>query len=136
VVLLSKFIFYWIYLKVLLSSSVLLSPAESRNLTHPCGVRNYTISSFDREAAAQKWDIVKVVVSQIFNRNVQFGLTFVKFTIVPDPNEPQMIGAFTLRKPLGLMDEDDDGSQPSRIGAMFAKSIANKGSNKGVLVLL
>lgn len=112
-----------------------MSPVECRNLTTPCGVRTYSASSFDRETAAQKWDVVKIVVSQIFNKQIQFGLSFVKFTVVGDANAPQKIGAFALRKPLGgLMDEDEDDSQHSRIGAMFAKSIGNKTSNKGIRI--
>jgi hypothetical protein len=85
------------------------------------------VGMFDRETAAQKWDLVKIVLSQIFNKHTQFGLSFIKFTAAPDPDEPVKIGMFSLRKPLGVTeDEDEDSAQPSRIGAMFAKSMASK----------
>lgn len=78
-------------------------------------------------SSSQKWDLVKLVVSQPFNKQTQFGLTFAKFTTPPDPDAPVKIGAFTLKKPLNTSDDDLlEDEEPVRIGAMFAKSLANK----------
>jgi len=112
-----------------------MSPADSRTLKNPNGVRNYTASTFDRETAAQKWDLVKIVVSQIFNKQTQFGLTFVKFTAAADPDDPPKIGIFSIRKPLGLTNDEDE-EEPSRIGAMFAKSLSKKKGNQCFQMLL
>jgi hypothetical protein len=105
---------------------VLMSPIDSRALKNPCCVRSYSLNTFDRETAAQKWDLVKVAVSQIFNIHTQFGLTFIKFTA----DAPSKIGMFSLRTPLGgITDEEEIEEDPLRIGSMFAKSLANKNRN-------
>ncbi|ODM91803.1 DNA repair protein XRCC1, partial [Orchesella cincta] len=94
--------------EVLLSSTAFMSPLDSREGKNSGGVKSFSLNYLCKPIAAQKWDLVKILVSQPFNRHVQYGLTFIKFTAAPDPNEPKKIGIFALRKPLGGVDSDDD----------------------------
>ncbi|OXA42604.1 DNA repair protein XRCC1 [Folsomia candida] len=109
--------------EVLLNSAILMTASDSRNLKNPCGVRNFTIASLDKETSAQKWDLVKLIVTQQFNTQTQFGLNFVKFRAPGDPTAPAKIGVFAIRKTGIGNDEDDEDDEQFRIGTLFAKKM-------------
>lgn len=114
-----------------------MSTSDSRSLTNIAGVRSYYASQLDRETSAEKWDLVKVVVTQLFNKHTQYGLTFIKLTAAPEPksssDEPKKIGIFSLKKPLVMEDElglgfEEEEDEDVRLGAMFEKSWKTKGT--------
>lgn len=51
----------------------------------------------------EKWDRIKIVCTQPFNRHVQYGLSFITFHSPeckePQPKVQQTIGKFVLRPP-------------------------------------
>lgn len=53
-----------------------MSPIESRQSTNKNKVRMFTAEQLTPECK-QKWDRVKIVCTQPFNRHVQYGLSFV-----------------------------------------------------------
>lgn len=105
-----------------------MSPLESREGKNLNGVRNFTVNTLSKPIAAQKWDLAKVVVSQPFNKHVQYGLTFIKFVAAPDPNEAPKIGGFALRAPVGGDDSDDDDLKP---GSLFSKVLKSPKKDLG-----
>ncbi|XP_059061921.1 LOW QUALITY PROTEIN: DNA repair protein XRCC1 [Achroia grisella] len=62
--------------QVLVPSCVFLSPAESRRDPGAGRVRSFTADHL-AAAAAQRWDRVRVVCSQPYNKHCKYGLTFV-----------------------------------------------------------
>lgn len=103
-----------------------MGPLESREGKNLCGVKNFSINGLSKPIAVQKWDLVKVQVSQPFNRHVQYGLSFIHFNVAPDPDEPQKIGVFGLRKPIGGGDSDSD--EDLRPGSLFNRKFSPKGN--------
>lgn len=54
-----------------------MSPTDSRNSSNPNRVRFFDKSSLVESIASQKWDLVKILCTQPFNKHVQYGLSFV-----------------------------------------------------------
>ena len=94
-----------------------MSPAESKSLSHPNRTKMFS-DSLSKNLAAQKWDLIKVVCSQPFNKRTQFGTSFINIIVYPDPNDQPKIGDFGIRTAPIDGDEDQD---PIRIGSFFAK---------------
>lgn len=65
------------YQQILLSTSFMSVP-ESRNSTSTNRVHCFDRSKLDATVRDQKWDLIKIVCSQPFNKHVQYGLSFVK----------------------------------------------------------
>lgn len=63
-----------------------MTPPESKDSSYPNRVRCFKKSSLVESIASQKWDLVKVLCSQPFNTNVQYGLSFIKFHITEEEN--------------------------------------------------
>ncbi|EFA01797.1 DNA repair protein XRCC1 [Tribolium castaneum] len=87
--------------KVLLVMSSFMTPLEARQGTNPNKVRMFTQEHLSKPECEQKWDRVKIVCTQPFNRHVQYGLSFITFHTPGDkPNGTPVqttIGKFTLR---------------------------------------
>lgn len=106
--------------KVLLVASSFMTPVEARNGEHPNRVRMFTRDQLSKPAVDERWDRVKVVCRQPFNRHVQYGLTFLKLHTsqgeTPDAGAGQQqtkLGRFVVR------DEDPDVGD-LRVGSLFA----------------
>lgn len=54
-----------------------MSPTESRSSSNANRVRFFDKSSLVESIASQKWDLVKILCTQPFNKHVQYGLSFV-----------------------------------------------------------
>lgn len=65
------------YQQILLSTSFMSVP-ESRNSTSTNRVQCLDRNKLDAGVRDQKWDLIKIVCSQPFNKHVQYGLSFVK----------------------------------------------------------
>merc|ERR1712212_431686 len=63
--------------KVILVASSFLSPIESRNETQLTRVRMFTADKLNSEIAKEKWDIIKAVCTQPFNKSFKYGLSFI-----------------------------------------------------------
>lgn len=65
--------------KVLLVMSSFMMPLEARQGSNPNKVRMFTQDQLSKPECEQKWDRVKIVCTQPFNRHVQYGLSFITF---------------------------------------------------------
>ncbi|KAL4224049.1 positive regulation of DNA ligase [Mactra antiquata] len=65
--------------QVLLVASSFMTPMEARNGTNRNSVRMFDSSKLSATVVGQKWDRVKVVCTQPFNKTSTFGLSFIKF---------------------------------------------------------
>lgn len=65
------------YQQILLSTSF-MQALESRNSTSTNRVKCFAKVALDATVCEQKWDLIKFVCSQTFNKHVQYGLSFVK----------------------------------------------------------
>ncbi|CAH1263828.1 XRCC1 [Branchiostoma lanceolatum] len=107
--------------QVLLVASSFMSPAESKQGNNPHRVRMFSIEKLSNSVKDQKWDRVKIVCTQPFNKNVQYGLSFIKFHSPPSGSPqakknptPKKLGKFALK--------DDDGDEDKvTIGSFFSK---------------
>lgn len=73
------------YQQILLPSS-LMSITECRNETSPNRVRCFGKSALVQEVAERKWQMVKIICTQPYNRSFKYGLAFVKIhTPAPSP---------------------------------------------------
>ncbi|KAG8229896.1 hypothetical protein J437_LFUL009760, partial [Ladona fulva] len=86
--------------KVLLMTSSFMSPMEARNVVNPNRVRMFSSDKLDSSSVKEKWDRVKVVCTQPFNKHIQYGLSFLNLNSPPEkvePKAPIMFGKFSLR---------------------------------------
>lgn len=82
--------------------SSFMTPMEARNLTNNNRVRLFTYKDLTTPARDEKWDRVKIVCTQPFNKHVQFGLSFITLqtpqeTKTEDQPASLSLGKFTLR---------------------------------------
>ncbi|VUZ45271.1 unnamed protein product [Hymenolepis diminuta] len=73
--------------EVLLPSSTFMSPTDSKKGVSLTRVRIFSSNELNMPIANQKWDIAKVICSQPFNSELQFGLSFIRFYRAPDASE-------------------------------------------------
>ncbi|XP_076274123.1 DNA repair protein XRCC1 [Rhynchophorus ferrugineus] len=85
--------------KVFLVMSSFMTPLESRQSQNINKVRMFKQKDFSETERNEKWDRVKIICTQPFNRHVQYGLSFVNFYSNGGEEEPakQSIGKFTIR---------------------------------------
>ncbi|KRT80963.1 hypothetical protein AMK59_6305 [Oryctes borbonicus] len=86
--------------KVLLVMSSFMSPLESRQSTNINKVRMFSYDQLSAPERDEKWDRIKIVCTQPFNRHVQYGLSFITFhTSIKDEEKGQVhhVGKFALR---------------------------------------
>ncbi|XP_060530345.1 DNA repair protein XRCC1 [Cylas formicarius] len=87
--------------KVLLVMSSFMTPLESRQSQNINKVRMFKTEDFSDPERNEKWDRVKIVCTQPFNRHVQYGLSFVRFYASTEKDEMKpaclTIGKFVVR---------------------------------------
>ncbi|KAK2844919.1 hypothetical protein Q5P01_011578 [Channa striata] len=107
--------------EVLLVTSSFMSPTESRNGTNMNRVRFFGPNQLQKSTAQEKWDRVKIVCSQPYNKNIAYGLAFVKFHSPPDKNDPSPTTSPKLTK-LGqfkVKDESPSSGPSLQPGSFF-----------------
>ncbi|XP_040195805.1 putative short transient receptor potential channel 2-like protein [Rana temporaria] len=62
----------------LLPTATLMSPADSKLEKNARGVRMFKEGDFLEETAGEKWDRLRITCSQPFNKQAQFGLSFIR----------------------------------------------------------
>ncbi|KAG5876639.1 hypothetical protein JTB14_012984 [Gonioctena quinquepunctata] len=102
--------------KVLLVTSSFMTPIEARQSQNPHKVRMFTREHLSKPECEEKWDRVKVVCTQPFNKHVQYGLSFITLHTKGGKEAgtplPTSLGKFALRP-----DSPDELSA----GSLFAK---------------
>ncbi|CAH8845963.1 unnamed protein product [Trichobilharzia szidati] len=105
---------------VLLPSSSFMSPVDAKNETNLNRVRVFSGDQFTKSVASQKWDIVKFVCSQPFNKTLQYGISFVFFHTPATSNPPADNNKGI--KVDSLITEDDTDSLDFKPGSLFQAS--------------
>lgn len=105
--------------QVLLVASSFMSPLDSRNNTNRNSVRMFGPEKLSKTTTSEKWDRVKIVCTQPFNKTSSYGLSFIKFHTPPvagEQGEPKgvakKLGAFLIKP-----EKEDD----IHMGSLFAK---------------
>ncbi|XP_046664912.1 DNA repair protein XRCC1 [Homalodisca vitripennis] len=101
--------------KVLLVTSSLMTLKEAKDGTNTNSVRFFKNTDLSKPTANEKWDRVKIVCTQPFNKHVQYGLAFVVVhSSGSSSNESgSTLGRFALK--------EDDNELPVAVGSWFAK---------------
>ncbi|XP_024123935.1 DNA repair protein XRCC1 isoform X2 [Oryzias melastigma] len=116
--------------EVLLVTSSFMSPTESRNGTNLNRVRFFGPSQLQKSTAQEKWDRVKIVCSQPYNKNIAYGIAFVKFHSPPDKNDPPTSSPkLTKLGQFRIKDESPSSGSSLQPGSLFFnRENANKSS--------
>eukprot|EP00112_Aurelia_sp_Birch-Aquarium-sp1_P026789 Seg973.2 transcript_id=Seg973.2/GoldUCD/mRNA.D3Y31 product="DNA repair protein XRCC1" protein_id=Seg973.2/GoldUCD/D3Y31 len=115
--------------KVLLVASSFMSPAESKAGTLLSRVRMFGPETLNKAVSSEKWDRIKVVCTQPYNKDEPYGLAFINLHSPPEDEKQtskkpistttdaskfkSKIGRFTLK--------DDSEKDDISIGSYFAK---------------
>ncbi|KAJ8913467.1 hypothetical protein NQ315_013847 [Exocentrus adspersus] len=86
--------------KVLLVASSFMTPLEARQSQNVNKVRMFTKDHFSKPECDEKWDRVKIVCTQPFNKHVQYGLSFINIHATDNKAAASTqvhIGKFILR---------------------------------------
>ncbi|XP_074429101.1 protein XNDC1N [Larus michahellis] len=73
----------------LVPSVALMTPADSKLGQNRCGVRMFKEADFLALAVGQKWDRLRLTCSQPFNKQGQFGLSFIRLRTPQDAEHPE-----------------------------------------------
>ncbi|XP_062499516.1 DNA repair protein XRCC1-like isoform X2 [Corticium candelabrum] len=111
--------------EVLLVTSSFMSPSESKSGANKSRVKMFGKQMLSKVTVDQKWDRVKIICTQPYNKNVKYGLVFVRLHGPPDEsdttnttNKQQVtFGAFKLR--------DDVDTASLRVGSLFESQKAS-----------
>lgn len=94
--------------EVLLGMSTFMTPGDSKQWTNTNRVRMFGKDKFSKGVAEQKWDRVKLVCTQPYNKSEKYGLSFVKLHSTPDaatdapaPTSPKKLGVFSMKDEAG-----------------------------------
>ncbi|XP_077482947.1 DNA repair protein XRCC1 isoform X2 [Amblyomma americanum] len=104
---------------VLLGASSFMTPMDARQGANLNRVRMFGSEKLSQSFIKEKWDRVKVVCTQPFNKSIQYGLAFIKLHSPEDssskagPSPKAALGSFQLK------DEEDEADLA--VGAWFAK---------------
>lgn len=111
--------------QVLLAASSFMSPLESRNDTKNNRVRMFGPEKLAQNLKNEKWDCVQIVCTQPFNKNVQYGLSFIKFHSPPDQSKHSSTDEAESKESLRLdafkLKADGDDSDKLAVGSLFQK---------------
>jgi len=117
---------------VLLPATLLMSPSDSRSNTNRNQVKMLQANDLNKTCLNEKWDRLKIVCEQKFNRLNQFGLCFIKlYSPATDDDDEKNSNGSTNRSSIVIRDVDDDDDdetqkEQSKIGSFFAKKQAEK----------
>lgn len=78
-----------------------MTPMEARNLANNNRVRLFNYNDLNTTSRDEKWDRIKVICTQPFNKHVQYGLSFITIHSKNDQKEEEnqglALGKFNLR---------------------------------------
>lgn len=114
-----------------------MTPLESRNSEPVNRVRCFSKSALVEEVVESKckWDLVKIICTQPYNRHVQYGIAFIKLhspdakdaiETVPSSDQQKFFGNFKIREE----SPDSDKESPQSLFARWKLSRNNGGSKE------
>ncbi|XP_033627810.1 DNA repair protein XRCC1-like [Asterias rubens] len=71
----------------LIPATILMSPMECKSGQNKCGVKMFTKANLTEESLADEWDRIKVVCSQPYKKDSQFGLAFIRLRSLEDKKD-------------------------------------------------
>ncbi|XP_042148816.1 DNA repair protein XRCC1 [Ixodes scapularis] len=105
--------------QVLLVASSFMSPMDARQGTNLNRVRMFSTDKLSQTFAKEKWDRIKVVCTQPFNKSMQYGLAFIT---LHSPGEMDPKGGSSPKAALGGFQlKGDDDETDLAVGSWFAK---------------
>lgn len=78
----------------------------------------FATDALSKSVAEQKWDRIKVVCTQPFNKHIQYGLAFITFHSVTADDKSAALGNRLGRF---VVKDDDDESDTISAGSLFAR---------------
>ncbi|CAG9788026.1 unnamed protein product [Diatraea saccharalis] len=108
--------------QVLLPSSVFLSPSESRRAEGVERVRSFSEPLLTGAGGAQRWDRVRLVCSQPYNKHCKYGLSFVQIY------EPESLELAMAPSPGG---SSEDEFKPGELFAAHRNNSQQSNSDTG-----
>ena len=107
-------------MKVLLVASSFMSVNEARVGDNAARVRMFTLDKLAAEVAREKWDLVKIIATQPFNKHSKYGVSFISLT------GPPKIQPTTSVSKLGAFKLMDDKVDSIAVGSFFARKKEDK----------
>ncbi|XP_074652454.1 DNA repair protein XRCC1-like [Tubulanus polymorphus] len=118
--------------KVLLVASAFMNPLESRSNQNLNRVRLFEKDKLTQSCLEEKWDRIKIVCSQPFNKNIQYGLSFITVRSPDDgtaaPSTSSAAGDGRTESKgnktfggFGLKKETEIENDPIKTGSLFAQ---------------
>jgi len=110
--------------KVLLNSASFMTPIESRNETNLQRVRMFRLQELNKATLTEKWDRIRVVCTQPFNKQLKYGLSFI--TVHNEEEEaPQNLRTKSETGKeefnLGMFKLKEPSTDPIRQGSVFSR---------------
>lgn len=103
--------------EVLLPTSSFMSPADAKKSVSLNRVRIFSGTELTPSVSSQKWDIVRVTCTQPFNKELQFGLSFIRFYSTLETNESEKEQAIDLVQ--GSSSQESSTNDALKPGALF-----------------
>ncbi|KAK1155200.1 DNA repair protein XRCC1-like isoform X1 [Acipenser oxyrinchus oxyrinchus] len=106
--------------EVILVTSSFMSPTESRNSNNLNRVRMFGPDKLVKANAEKKWDRVKLICTQPYNKNISYGISFIRFHSPPDGTEDSAASPPKLTK-LGQfrVKEEEPNTSSLKPGSLF-----------------
>ncbi|XP_063291770.1 DNA repair protein XRCC1 [Pelobates fuscus] len=108
--------------EVILATSSFMSPSESKSEKNRNRLRMFGSDKLVKATAEKKWDRAKIVCTQPYNKNMAYGLSFIRFNSPPEKDDPSPSDVSSRVTKLGQfkVKEDDDEDSPSmQPGSLF-----------------
>ncbi|XP_034235557.1 DNA repair protein XRCC1-like isoform X2 [Thrips palmi] len=106
--------------KVLLVMSSFMTPMDARAEANKNRVRMFARDSLSDPERKEKWDRIKVVCTQPFNKHMQYGLSFIKLHTSDSKEEPTR-NPNTPVKALGRFTLKDEEESDFSLGSFFSR---------------
>lgn len=115
--------------QVLVSTSSFMIPSEAKSMENVNRIRTFTSEQISPHAINDKWDLVKVICTQPFNKTVPYGICYIKL-FGPDDSKNQDEQTFSYSDllnigPFTMKNNQNDNS--IAFGSLFAKRTRNGG---------
>uniref|UniRef100_A0A8C5RAL0 DNA repair protein XRCC1 n=1 Tax=Leptobrachium leishanense TaxID=445787 RepID=A0A8C5RAL0_9ANUR len=107
--------------EVILATSSFMSPSESKSEKNRNRLRMFGPDKLVKATAEKKWDRVKIVCTQPYNKNTTYGLSIIRFNSPPDKDDPSPSDTSPKVTKLGqfMLKEEDENSASMRPGSLF-----------------
>ena len=100
--------------------SSFMTPMDARSETNRNRVRMFSLQNLTEAVRTEKWDRIKVVCNQQFNRHLQYGLSFIVVHTTDSKKEVPSRLASPV-KTLGRFALKDEGDSDISVGSFFTR---------------